>query len=388
MTRMNRRASVLPASPVLAAAILAAGCGSQSGGASPSARLPQPPSLALSVVSSSATWATVEMGGSAAQYNNFWQLFVRPAAGGRWKLVTPPGMASNGGFILAAPAGQSLITAFRPSQLITYSPLISTADAGAHWSTGHVAAGLADVPDALATGPARGSVIALAPGVAELSHQGGAGWARLATLRSLAAAAAGRTCRLRGFTAAAFSPAGIPLVAGACARAGVAGIFAFTGGTWRAAGPTLPASLTSQPVTVLRLSTTGDRETALMAAGSEPKATVVAAWAGSGSDRWVLSPVARTQGRHVLSASFGPGGSVGLVLSGRRGEILSGPGGSWRQLPALPSGTQTLALGSGSRIEALAAHRSTMTAWGTSSASPGWTREQAINVPIQYGSSS
>ena len=222
----------------------------------------------------------------------------------------------------------------------------------------------------------------------QLSHQGGAGWARLATLRSLAAAAAGRTCRLRGFTAAAFSPAGIPLVAGACARAGVAGIFALTGGIWRAAGPTLPASLAGQPVTVLRLSTTGGRETALLAVGSEPKATVVAAWTGSGPDRWVLSPVATTQGRHVLSASFGPGGSVGLVLSGDRGEILSGPGGSWRQLPALPSGTQTLALGSGSRIEALAAHRSTMTAWGTSSASSGWTREQAINVPIQYGSSS
>ena len=41
------------------------------------------------------------MGGSAAQYNNFWQLFVRPARSDRWQLVTPPGMASNGGFILA-----------------------------------------------------------------------------------------------------------------------------------------------------------------------------------------------------------------------------------------------------------------------------------------------
>ena len=328
------------------------------------------------------------MGGSAAQFNNFWQLFVRPAAGGRWKLVTPPGMASNGGFILAAPAGQSLITAFRPSQLITYSPLISTADAGAHWSTGHVAAGLADVPDALATGPAYDSVIALAPGVVQLSHQGGAGWARLATLRSLAAAAAGRTCRRGDSPPLPSVPPGSPWSRGPAPGPAWPGYSPSRGASGGRPGPPCRPSLASQPVTVLRLSTTGGRETALLAVGSQPKATVVAAWTGSGSDRWVLSPVARTQGRHVLSASFGPGGSVGLVLSGDRGEILSGPGGSWRELPALPSGTQTLALGSGSRIEALAAHRSAMTVWGTSSASPGWTREQAINVPIQYGSSS
>ena len=176
-------------------------------------------------------------------------------------------------------------------------------------------------------------------------------------------------------------------MAGSCARAGVAGIFAYTGGTWHAAGPALPASLDGQPVTVLRLSTAAGRETALLAAGRKSAATVLAAWTSS-SGRWVLSPILRTQGHNVLSASLSPGGSVGLVLSGLRGQTLSGPGGSWQQLTALPAGTQALVLSTGHGTEALAAHRSEMTVWTQPSASAGWTREQAINVPISYGSSS
>ena len=43
------------------------------------------------------------MGGSAADHNNFWQLFVRPAGTGSWRLVTPPGVATNGGLVVASP---------------------------------------------------------------------------------------------------------------------------------------------------------------------------------------------------------------------------------------------------------------------------------------------
>ena len=159
MTRSAWRVSLL-----LAAVTLAAGCGSQHGQAGATASPPPLPSLALSAGSSTTTWATLEMGGSARQYNNFWQLFARPASSARWQLVTPPGMASNGGFILARPSGRSITAAFRPSQNITYSPLTSTADDGAHWVTGQAAGGLADVPDALAAGPDTGSLIGLVRG--------------------------------------------------------------------------------------------------------------------------------------------------------------------------------------------------------------------------------
>ena len=174
---------------------------------------------------------------------------------------------------------------------------------------------------------------------------GGSAWARLATLRSLAAAAAGRACRLTGFTAAAFSPGGAPLVAGACAGPGVAGIFAKPGEDWQAAGPALPASLAGQPVTVLRLSTAGwarDGPAGRRQQGRQPPC-----WPHGPARLRPLGtvPISPNAGQHVLSASFGPGGSVGLVLSGRRGETLTGPGGSWQQLPALPAGTQALVLG-------------------------------------------
>jgi hypothetical protein len=384
-----RRAAAAAVAAIVPAVIVLAGCGSQHGQAPDStASTAPPPSLALSLTSAAGTWATVQMGGAAAQYDNFWQLFVRPAGAASWRLVTPPGMASNGGLVLASTGGRSLVTGFRPSQQITFSPLTSTADSGAHWATGNVVAGLADVPDALAAAPGSGDLIALVPGTVELSRPGGTGWTTLARAGSVADSAAGRACGLSGLTAVAFGPAGVAMAAGACARPGVAGIFAFAGGHWQAAGPVLPAALSGQPVTVLRLTTAGGRQLALLSAGSGSGATVVAAWSASSGGHWAVSPGLRTGGRQVLSASFGPGGAAGLVLSGGQGMVLAGPGSSWRQLPALPSGTQVLAMGAGGQAEALASHRSLLTVWATGPASPGWSREQAINVPIQYGSSS
>ena len=111
------------------------------------------------------------MGGPVASHNNFWQLFLRPAGSSRWKLVTPPGIADNGGLVLAAGAGPSVITAFRPSQYLTYTPLTATADGGQAWSsTGPLDGTLANVPDALAASPGTGRLLALlANGTAELA---------------------------------------------------------------------------------------------------------------------------------------------------------------------------------------------------------------------------
>ena len=96
------------------------------------------PALTTSLAAPGGTgWAVVEMGGSAAQYNNFWELFSR-TAGGTWKLATPPGVASNGGLIAAVTGPGSLLTAFRPSQDLTFSPLALTPDGGAHWTEGNL----------------------------------------------------------------------------------------------------------------------------------------------------------------------------------------------------------------------------------------------------------
>ena len=154
------------------------------------------------------------MGGPAAEHNNFWQLFVRPAATGKWRLATPPGVASNGGLVVASLGAGSVVAGFRPSQDLSYSPLATTHDNGTAWTPGLLDAALADVPDALAAAPGGGHLLALlASGQAELSGPGGTGWTRLATRQSLAASPAGRQLRAgqphrRGVQPIRGSPAG------------------------------------------------------------------------------------------------------------------------------------------------------------------------------------
>jgi hypothetical protein len=59
----------------------------------------QPPALPLTsaVSGPQGTWAVLAMGRLGTRNNTFWQLFHQDAGGGRWTLVTPPGVATNGG---------------------------------------------------------------------------------------------------------------------------------------------------------------------------------------------------------------------------------------------------------------------------------------------------
>ena len=122
---------------------------------------------------------------------------ARPGAAG-WKLVTPPGVADNGGLVAADAGGGSLITGIRPSQYLTYTPLAITRDGGQAWSpAGPLDAALADTPDALAAAPGTGRLLALlTSGTVKVAAPGYTRWATLATRRSLAATPAGRRCGL------------------------------------------------------------------------------------------------------------------------------------------------------------------------------------------------
>jgi hypothetical protein len=376
----------------LAAATAAAGCGATASSARPAAaqaRPPGPPSLATSLVTAAGTWAVAVLGGSAAQHNNFWQLFARPAGSQRWKLVTPPGVPDNGGLVLADAGGRSLITGFRPSQYLTYTPLTATRDGGQAWSSASpLDAVLANAPDALAAAPGSGKLLALlTDGTAKTAAPGSTTWSTLASQRSLAATPPGRRCDLQNLTAAAFSPAGVPLLAGACGHPGTAGIFAARHGTWQAAGPGLPAALARQNITVLRLTSTANRIVALLAAGTGPAASLLAAWTSGSGSHWALSPPFRLNGAKLTSTSFGPGGTTAIVLNGNRGATVSGSGAPWRSLPPLPPGTATLAPGPPGAVDALAVHRITLTVWRLTPGSPTWRTSQTINVPVQYGSS-
>jgi hypothetical protein len=385
----------------VAAVLFVAGCGSKPAATAPS-RAPAAavvaPTLATSGSSGSgASWAVVEMGGAASAYDNFWELFVRPSGATGWKLDTPTGVASNGGLVATATGATSLVTGFRPSQKLTFSPLASSTDAGTQWSqSALLSPGLGDGPDALA-GSASGELIALTDaGDVETSTSLGANWARLTTQRSLAASAAGRACGLQTLAGAAWTPAGSPLVAGSCSKPGIAGIFAYSAGTWRLIGPALPAALSGAAINVLAVATTvstataGARTTAILAATTHAGTAVLAAWSADGGTDWQLSPALAAGLASSPSVSIWADGSAGVVLAPaipRTGAMIGWQAASWQTLPTLPAGTATLAIGSGGEPQALTVRNATMTAWQLSAGSSQWTLAQAVRVTIPYGSS-
>ena len=413
---------------IAAACVLAAGCGTKAAANPGPAPIPAAPPLATSFTSSAgAGRAIVEMGGPAAQQDNFWELFVRPAGAARWRLATPAGVADNGGLDVAGTGG-SLVTGFRPSQDLTFSPLATSGDGGTSWSPASpVTPGLADAPDALASG-AGGRVIALTGrGTAELGTGGGTTWTRLASAAALAATPAGKACGVGGLTAAAFGGSGVPMLAANCSRTGIAGLFADRGGSWQAAGPAVPGSLAGKKINVVRLTAAGGGVVALLRAGSGADTSLMAAWPDGGGRAWTLSAPLRIGSAPLRATSFGPGKTAGVILNGGHGATLAGPGSSWRVLPALPAWAAALALGPGGTVDALTAHASTFADWrlgphgsgpgtggsgpagpgpagsGTSGSGPsgsgtsgsgtggpgpaGWSLVQTIRVSIPYGSS-
>jgi hypothetical protein len=363
---------------LVAVLVAAAGCGSQAATVAGPVTRVSSVSLASSLVTAQGTWAIAEMGGSASEEDNFWQVFVRPAGAGNWSLATPPGVASNGGLVAAAgPASgarpTSLVIGFRPSQSLVFSPLATTTNVGKDWSPSILNGTLANVPDALGIGPSGQGLALLANGSIETSEDASGGtWTRLTTVAAIAASAPGRSCGLTGVAATSFGSNGAKFVAGSCARRGVAGVFTDTNGTWQADGPVLPAGYADAPVRVVRLS----GSTALLTAGT----SLFAAWCDGG--HWTVSAPVADAGQ-PLASGFGTGGSAWALLGGGRAETISGPGGAWQALPKMPAGTAVLA--PGSTFEALAVSGATATIWRLSAGA--WTRVQVIKVPIQSGSS-
>jgi hypothetical protein len=403
------RAATARAATVLAVAALLAGCGTTRAQA-PSGQQAgiSGPALATTLASPDGTsWAIVDMGGSAAHFNNFWELFVRPAGSASWKLATPVGAASNGGLVATAVGSGTLLSGFRPSQDLTFSPLAATADAGTHWSQNAVLdTGLADVPTALAgstasSGSSAGRVLALTQGGGvEVGSGLGASWTRLTTLRALAASGPGRACGLTALTAAAWTPGGTPLLGGECSKAGRTGIVRLSGGTWQAAGPALPASLASGPVSVIGLNSTGTHTTSVLAVGTGAATSLLAAWSVNGGQSWALSQplrVGAADGSSAPSVSFGADGSASAMLPPGRGATIGWQASSWQALPALPARTAALASpATASLPEALAASGGTLSVWqlasvagagSSASTARHWKLAQTVKVSIPYGSS-
>jgi hypothetical protein len=74
-------------------------------------------------------------------------------------------------------------------------------------------------------------------------------------------------------------------------------------------------------------------------------------------------------------------------MPGIRADIIASASTRWRPLPPLAPGTATLVPSPGGATVALAVDRARLTVWQLPPGATTWTKVQAINVPIPYGSS-
>ena len=376
---------------VVVSALGSAPAGGDSTSGVPSISIP----LATSIHSSAGTWVTLPMGDLSQPLNTFWQLFFQPTGTTSWSnKVEATAVATNGGLVLASAANQPFVVGVRPSNLLHFSPLISTDDGGHSWSSGLLQEGLAASPSALSTG-LTGQTVALVgdgPGARVLTSTGGLSkWGTLTTARQLASGSGGKACGLESLTAVASLASGAIVGAG-CSRPGVVGVFAEQAGSWNLDPIVLPGSLRRGRVEVLMLEQTTDGLVAVLGISEKAGTAVVAAWT-TGTGPWVVSPGLTLASNDGL-VSFGPASGSGLfVLSStqsgsRRLAVVDGPGATWRQMLPPPSSTATVAFSpTSSTTEAFAVHDSTMTVWALGSGSNAWVKGQVVQVPIEFGSS-
>ncbi len=375
-----------PATPIIAAMVLGVavltGCATRSA-ASPAQEGGQPPPIpqALGVSVPGLSWAVVRTGGPSVG-GLFWQLLVQDRPAGRWRLATPPGVADNGGLAVARTADGAMTAGFVPSQLLRFTPLAVTSDAGAHWSQGLLPAGLIAGPDALAGVPGGRLVAVTATSVLQ-SAAGAAGWRSLVSLRVLARTAAGRRCGLTGLTGAVAEPDGTIVVAGGCAHAGAIGLFTATTTGWQLTGPALPRSVGLRSASVAGLISTKAGTAALIAGRTSHGEVLIPAWLAAKSTSWTTNLPATFTVSGVTSLAASAEGVWAAVLGGRRALITQPPG-----VISLPAPGATLVTGAaGGPLTALVPGLDTVAVW-LRTASGGWRRSQVINVPSTPGGQS
>jgi len=398
---------------VVVVPVLLAACSASSGAARPvtpgASSKPAPVlvlPLATSLSESGGEWAAVAMGHLGQPDNTFWELFFRPAGGGAWRLVTPPGVADNGGLVVASDEAGRVVVGFETSQLLGFSPLASSADDGASWQAGVLPVPLARTPSAFALSP-RGPAVALAPagsGTVETSAAGLSRWTVLGSAATIAASVAGRSCGLTAVTAVGLSATGAPLVGAACSSQGDVGVFALEPGRaarrhsrraparWSLIGPRLAtrAGVTGTEVVSLVRSRAGIA--ALVAVAYGGRTELVEVHELGETNRWTVSaPLSVPAGGRVASAgSTAAGGMFVLMARGSRESIdVTTPSGrGWRPLPTPPRGTSVVAFGPGGSDDAIVISGSRFVDYRLAPGHRQWSRAQLLAVPILYGSSS
>jgi hypothetical protein len=332
------------------------------------------------------------MGDLSDPGNTFWEVFRAAPGSSHWSLVTPPGVADNGGLVESASAGAALVGVL-PSGLLRFSPLARSADNGTSWAPAFLPGALAPLPDALAYGS--GSAIALLSGGRALSGPAGlSSWSPLVT-----AAALNRVspdCSVDGLDAAALLPGGAPLIAAGCRRGGHVALFTRTVTTWQSTGPALGGPLRGAATVVLRMESTAAVTTLLVLASRSGRRALVAGWR-SGNTPWVMAtPLALAPGTSVRATAVNTAGDVAVLLGvrGARVAVDVAPSRTWTRLPRLPARTAALALpaaalpSSEPDLDAFTVDGASLGVFSLTPSGEGWARVQSSQIPLAYGSSS
>ena len=347
--------------------------------------------MATSIATAADSWAVVPISAGPA----FWEVFARAGNSGTWKLVTPPGVADNGGLVASAGGASSLTVAVRPTQDLMFSPLAVTSDGGASWSTGGpIDATLAASPDAFAADGSRLAAL-LSDGAVDFSSDTGATWSTIAKPGAIAASSAAKGCdgAVR-VTSISFGTTDTEVLAGGtCGTGGTATVFSYKPGQgWQ------------------RLSLPVSGQLARFTAGTalvEGKAGLAALWLGTGRTGYAGSATAQppsaplalsksaplpVSGPITASGTLPDAGAWVLLPGGRAATVslLGTTGGTpqWLLLPPVPARTTVLASGPDGATDALAVSGDTLTVWRLAPKATVWSKVQAISVPVQAGSSS
>jgi hypothetical protein len=357
------------------------------------------PAAAISASTTTPTGSSVliAMGHLQDPSNTFWEVFLKPAGTASWVLHTPPGVASNGGLVLAASPSGLLTLGFLVSAALKFSPVAQSTDGGAKWSPGELPSALTSTPDALAVGPTGQALALVATGDQRVLQTSGdlSTWRTLTTTNALAPAAS--SCGVREATAVAYSPSGHLLLGLGCAHGGEVGILTPSVpspaglSAWHDIGFALGSG--SGDASVTRLVSTAAGVAGLAQVRFGPRTSVVGFWGNGSNAQWVASArLAIPAGWAVKATATGGGSGQGLaVLLGsgdrRRVEVVTGPGTPWVTLPQTPRGASGVS-GAGAEIDTFVVRGSHLAVWAWSEGATGWRRTASITVPVPYGSSS
>jgi hypothetical protein len=392
-----RSAALAALVAIVAALVVTTGGPARPRDAHPTEEAGGPPfAMSASATTTTESSIAIAMGHLHDPTNTFWELFLKPASETSWTLQTPPGVASNGGLVVAA---LPLTVGFVASADLKFSPIAQSADGGHIWSPGELPSPLTTAPDALAVGP-NGDVLAIVGGagqrVLETSGSGQlSAWRTAFSMKSPGADTS--TCDVGEVTAVSFTAASQPLLGLQCGHAETIGILAADTSSpspqsgWHIIGPPLDAD--ARDVSVIRLLRTPDDLAGLAQALWRTGSSIVAFWGDGTTDQWSRPiPFRVPPGWSVKATATGGEAGQGLaVLMGsgakRRVEVITGPGASWATLPLAAQNASGVSY-VGAEIDTFVVTSSRLTVWAWTSGAAGWRRTAVIHVPVPYGSSS